>query len=226
MFKFLKEKLLGWRQKTAEEVKGLKPEDVVGERGRKVREGKLEDVLADLEIALLEADVAQPVVEAIVASMKEELIGKRITREVSFDEGVEIALKHAIEKVLAAERIDFLEFVKRTEKPVVVMFVGVNGTGKTTAIAKVTNLLQKNGYGVVIAAATVISIATSLPIPTMTRSASFREPKRKLFAPIGNRTSRPAPAAADCRSDSCARITSSCAISRVSACRASASICP
>jgi len=153
MFKFLKEKLLGWRQKAAEEVRGLPPDEVVGERGRKVREGKLEDVLADLEVALLEADVAQPVVEAILATMKEELLGKRITREVSFDEGVEIALKHAIEKVLAAERIDFLEFVKRTEKPVVVMFVGVNGTGKTTAIAKVTNLLQKNGYGVVIAAA-------------------------------------------------------------------------
>lgn len=153
MFKFLKEKLLGWRQKAAEEIKDLKPDEVVGEKGRKVREGKLEDVLADLEIALLEADVAHSVAQAILAHMKEELIGKRITREVSFDEGVEIALKHAIEKVLAAERIDFLDFVKRTPKPVVVMFVGVNGTGKTTAIAKVTHLLQKNGYGVVIAAA-------------------------------------------------------------------------
>jgi len=150
MFKLLREKLLGWREKAASEVA---PEAVVGEKGRKVREGKLEDVLADLEIALLEADVAHPVVQEILKDMKDELVGKRLTRDVSFEEGVEIALRHAIEKVLAAERIDFLAFVEKTPKPVVVMFVGVNGTGKTTAIAKVANLLQKNGYGVVIAAA-------------------------------------------------------------------------
>ncbi|HKZ64283.1 MAG TPA: signal recognition particle-docking protein FtsY [Thermoplasmata archaeon] len=149
MFKFLREKLLGWRQKAARDVP---PEEVVGEKGRRVREGKLEDVLADLELALLEADVAHAVTQQIVATMKDELLGRRIAREVSFDEGVEIALKHAIEKVLAAERIDFLGLVKGTEKPFVVMFVGVNGTGKTTTIAKVVRLLQRSGYSVVLAA--------------------------------------------------------------------------
>jgi len=150
MFERLKEKLRSWRQKAASEVA---PEDLVGEKGRKVREGKLEDVLGDLEVALLEADVALPVAQAVLTTMREELLGKRITRQVSFDEGVELALRHAIEKVLAAEKIDFLALVKESPKPFVVMFVGVNGTGKTTAIAKVTNLLQKRGYSVVIAAA-------------------------------------------------------------------------
>src|SRR3990170_7326640 len=150
MFERLKEKLRSWRQKAASEVA---PEDLVGEKGRKVREGKLEDVLGDLEVALLEADVALPVAQAVLTTMREELLGKRITRQVSFDEGVELALRHAIEKVLAAEKIDFLALVKESPKPFVVMFVGVNGTGKTTAIAKVTHLLQKNGYSVVIAAA-------------------------------------------------------------------------
>ncbi len=149
MFECLKERLLGVRKKAAE----VAPEDVVGERGRKIREDRLEEILSALEIDLMEADVARPVVDAIVANMKEELLGKRISREVAFEEGVELALRHSIERVLAAERIDFLAFVKRTEKPVVIMFVGVNGTGKTTAIAKVTHLLQKNGYSVVIAAA-------------------------------------------------------------------------
>ena len=150
MFERLKEKLRSWRQKAASEVA---PEDLVGEKGRKVRGGKLEDVLGDLEVALLEADVALPVAQAVLTTMREELLGKRITREVSFGEGVELALRHAIEKVLAAEKIDFLALVKESQKPFVVMFVGVNGTGKTTAIAKVTHLLQKNGYSVVIAAA-------------------------------------------------------------------------
>jgi len=150
MFQSLRERLRGWRERAAQEIA---PEDVVGERGRKVREGRLQEVFDDLEIALLEADVAHPVVQEILEHVREELLGRRITRDVSFEEGVELALRHAVEKVLAAQRIDFLEFVKKTEKPVVVMFVGVNGTGKTTAIAKVTNLLQKRGYSVVIAAA-------------------------------------------------------------------------
>ncbi|MBI4416794.1 MAG: signal recognition particle-docking protein FtsY [Euryarchaeota archaeon] len=149
MFKLLKEKLLGWRQK-AEEVA---PGEVVGEKGRKVREARLEDVLSDLELALLEADVAQPVVEAILEHMRGELVGKRITRDVSFAQGVELALRAAIEKVLAAERIDFMDLVAKSPKPFIVMFVGVNGTGKTTAIAKLAHLLQKRGYSVIIAAA-------------------------------------------------------------------------
>src|SRR3989304_1180985 len=150
MFERLKEKLRGWRQKAAVDVA---PEDLVGDKGRKVREGKLEDVFSALEVALLEADVAHPVVQAVLATMRGELLGKRITRDVSFEEGVELALRHAIEKVLAAEKIDFLGLVEKSAKPFVVMFVGVNGTGKTTAIAKVTHLLQKHGYSVVIAAA-------------------------------------------------------------------------
>ena len=150
MFERLREKLRGWRQKAAADVA---PEDLVGDKGRKVREGKLEEVLADLEVALLEADVAHPVAQAVLATMRGELLGKHITRDVSFDEGVELALRHAIEKVLAAEKIDFLSLVKESPKPFVVMFVGMNGTGKTTAIAKVTHLLQKHGYSVVIAAA-------------------------------------------------------------------------
>ncbi len=150
MFERLKEKLRGWRQKAAQEVA---PEDLVGDKGRKVREGRLEDVLGDLEVALLEADVALSVVQAVLTTMRDDLLGRRITREVSFEEGVERALRHAIEKVLAAEPIDFLALVKASPKPFVAMFVGVNGTGKTTAIAKVTHLLQKNGYSVVIAAA-------------------------------------------------------------------------
>jgi len=153
MFERLKQRLRGWQEKAAEEAGAPASEDVVGEKGRKVREGKLEQILPDLEIALMEADVAQPVVEEILKNMREELLGKRITRDVSLSEGIEIALKHAVEKALAAERIDFLEFVKSTPKPVVIMFVGVNGTGKTTTIAKVVNLLQKSGYSVVLAAA-------------------------------------------------------------------------
>src|SRR3989304_296757 len=45
-----------------------------------------------------------------------------------------------------------LAYVRAHEKPVILMFVGVNGTGKTTVIAKLTHLFQKNGLTVVLAA--------------------------------------------------------------------------
>ncbi len=148
MFRALKEKLRGWRRSAPEEVK----EVVKEEGGRKIKEEVLDEYLHGLELALLESDVAFPVVEAITTSIEDELFGKRITRQVSFDEGMNHALRSAIEKILAVPTFDLVELIKGHEKPVVIMFVGVNGTGKTTAIAKIAHLLQKHGLTSVIAA--------------------------------------------------------------------------
>jgi fused signal recognition particle receptor len=48
--------------------------------------------------------------------------------------------------------IDFDDYIKRAEKPAVIMFVGVNGTGKTTAIARIAYRLKNNGYSCILAA--------------------------------------------------------------------------
>jgi fused signal recognition particle receptor len=146
MFQFLKDKLLGWRKK-AEAVT-----EVVGDSGRRIPEDKLEEVLAELEVGLMEADVAQPVIEEVKAGLRAELAGRRLTRALSFEDAVERVVRDAVGKSLAAKPLDLLAFVRGHEKPVVIMFVGVNGTGKTTAIAKLTHLLQRNGLSVVLAA--------------------------------------------------------------------------
>lgn len=148
MFKTLREKLSGWRKKTASEL----DEVVSTERGRKIRESKLEDFLWELETVLMEADVAFPVIKEIKKKIGEDLVGKRITRQVNFSEGIERALRDAVRDVLLVEPLDFVDFVKKHEKPVVVMFVGVNGTGKTTVIAKLAHLLRKNRLSSVFAA--------------------------------------------------------------------------
>lgn len=148
MFKILREKLSGWRKKTAEEL----DEVVSTEKGRKIGESKLESFLWDLEMALMEADVAFPVIEEIKQKIQEDLVGKRITRQVSFSDGIERALKDALRDVLLVEPLDFMDFVKSHDKPVVIMFVGVNGTGKTTVIAKLAHLLRKNKLSSVFAA--------------------------------------------------------------------------
>ncbi len=149
MFKFLKDRLKGWREKTAEEA----GEIISEEKGRKIRDKKLENVLWDLEISLMEADVAVPVIEEIKESLREDLIGKKVSRTVSFSEGIEVALRAALKDVLVTEELDFEKFVEDHEKPVIIMFVGVNGTGKTTAIARVAHLLKGKGMSCVLAAA-------------------------------------------------------------------------
>ena len=152
MFKVLKEKLGAFKKKIAKEVEVESAEEAFSEKGKKIREERFEELVWDLEMALLEADVALPVVEEIKGHLKEELLEKRIKKGVNPEKAVELALKSAIKKTLASERIDFDEFVKKREKPVVIMFVGVNGTGKTTVIAKIAQRMIKKGYSVVLAA--------------------------------------------------------------------------
>lgn len=124
-----------------------------GRIGKKLRDGKLDDILWDLEMALLESDVALPVVERIKASVKDNLMGRKVKRGFDVEEAVESALKNAIVQVLTQNPVNFDSFVKSHDKPVVLMFVGVNGTGKTTAIAKIVFRLQKQHLSCVIAAA-------------------------------------------------------------------------
>ena len=148
MFKLLREKLAGWRKKADAEAT-----DIFSESGGKIKESKLDGVLGELEFLLLESDVALPVAKEIVDNFAESIKNKRVTRKLDFDEAVKTGLKQAIEKVLSAERVDFFDFVEKSSRPVVIMFVGVNGTGKTTAIAKLAHALQKRGLSCVVAAA-------------------------------------------------------------------------
>lgn len=118
---------------------------------RGISEEKLDELLWDLEVGLLESDVAYSVIESIKKDIKEEL------RHVSFErskigEMVEKVLRNAIAHVLTSSEIDFDEFIAKNKKPVVIMFVGVNGSGKTLSIAKIATLLKKQGKSCVMAA--------------------------------------------------------------------------
>ncbi len=118
-----------------------------------IDEKSLKEPVWELEMALLESDVALPVAEKIVYSVKNELVGSR--RKIGSDTGkiVENALRHAISKVISVESFNFDAFIKSSAKPVTIVFVGVNGTGKTTTIAKMAERFKEQGYSVVIAAA-------------------------------------------------------------------------
>lgn len=151
MFENLRKKLKIF-SKTVEEKVIAKGKAAIG--GETILDEKdLKKPLEELEIALLESDTALSVVEELIRRVKAELVGKKVKRGTNTEELVENTLKGALLDILSAEKLDFDEFVAKGEKPLNIAFIGVNGTGKTTTIAKVAQKLLSAGHSVVIAAA-------------------------------------------------------------------------
>ncbi len=149
MFRALREKLRGIRKK----AETLESEEVFTTGiGKKITEEKLEDFLWDIEIALMESDVAVEVIEKIKNDLKNALVGKKLKMKADLGAIVENTLRESIRDVLSSD-FDFDKFVEDTPRPTVLMFVGVNGTGKTTVIAKMAKYLMERGHTVVLAAA-------------------------------------------------------------------------
>lgn len=113
----------------------------------------LEKPLWELEVALMENDVALSVAEEIVACVKEDLRGEKKGFRVKTGEIAKEALKDGLLKVLSVNDLDFDSFIENAEKPINIVFIGVNGTGKTTSIAKIAKRLIGKDYSVVIASA-------------------------------------------------------------------------
>ncbi|HYK92766.1 MAG TPA: signal recognition particle-docking protein FtsY [Thermoplasmata archaeon] len=121
--------------------------------GSKVNDAKLEDILDDLEIVLLQSDVALPVVERLRRDLRKQLQGKKLRWGSDLEDVVRSSLEESIRSILGLAAPDLVAAVRaKTPKPYIVLFVGVNGTGKTTTVAKVAGWLRDQGLGVVIAA--------------------------------------------------------------------------
>jgi fused signal recognition particle receptor len=116
-----------------------------------VSEKDLADALSDLEMTLLESDVALPVTDAIITHVKKSLVGKHRKIGESVDALVVSSLKSALLTVLG-NGFNLTEYIKTHPHPVKILFTGVNGTGKTTTIAKIGAYLKKQGFSVVIGA--------------------------------------------------------------------------
>jgi fused signal recognition particle receptor len=114
----------------------------------------LHPVLSEFKINLAENDVAFPVAERICDEMEKRLDGVQIRRLEDRKKIVEENLREVLMGImLANDKIDLLKSVNEKRKkgePYLIVFVGINGTGKTTTIAKVARYLNKNGYSVVL----------------------------------------------------------------------------
>ena len=123
---------------------------------KELKEKDIDEVLFELEIALLESDVATEVIDSIKDDLKKQLIGSTVNKD-KIAETVKQELRKSISNMFNdAGTVDILSNIqKKKEKgePYIISFMGINGTGKTTTIAKFANLLRENKYSVVIAAA-------------------------------------------------------------------------
>jgi fused signal recognition particle receptor len=115
-----------------------------------LKEDKFNDLFFEIEIALLENNVSVEVIEKIKEDLKKEVVGKGVKRG-ALEETILKTLKTSLTGLFDVEQIDILKATKQ-KTPYVMMFVGVNGSGKTTTLAKVVKYYQDNNKTCVIAA--------------------------------------------------------------------------
>jgi len=115
----------------------------------------LRPILSDFRLNLIENDVAVAVADHICEEIEKRLGGVQVKRLEDRKEIVKKSLHEILLATLTTDKtINLLEKVeekRRAKEPYVIVFVGINGTGKTTTIAKVAQLLMKNRHSVILA---------------------------------------------------------------------------
>jgi len=128
----------------------------------KIREKEFNVYAEELETLLLENNVALEVTEKIIQKLKQDIVGKELLKDEIEDEITE-AFKNIIREILI-KPFDVTEKIKQknseSHEPYVILFVGINGSGKTTTIAKIADNLQKQGISCVLAAADTFRAAS------------------------------------------------------------------
>ena len=117
---------------------------VVEQGGRVIKAGDgLDTLLEELEWVLLESDISSDAVTAIIDALRNTLVGARLRKGADLSKVLEASLKRALNNLLSAGYWDFdatvQSYVDKGDLPVVIMMVGVNGTGKTTTAAKIAH---------------------------------------------------------------------------------------
>ena len=117
----------------------------------KITKEQVEQIFEELEIILVENNVALEVVDKIKENLVSSLVGQE-SKSKEIKEKVINSIKEAISNVLI-DSPDLINEIKNHQGTYTILFFGINGTGKTTSIAKLANLLKKNNISCVLAAA-------------------------------------------------------------------------
>ena len=147
------------KEKKAEQAIKEKPKEKLGIFGRikkavtekTIEERDIVPVLSDIQTSLLEADVALEVAEKMIIDLKTALVGKSVSRG-DVEKIVRESLRSSIQDILNQPDPDIIGLAVK-KKPLKIIFLGFNGTGKTTSIARLGHILKQQGLSVVFAAA-------------------------------------------------------------------------
>lgn len=149
-------------------------------------EEDLEPILWDLQLQLISNDVAVGVADKVCEELKERLKGVAFPRFGDKTAPVKAVLREAIETTMATNgQLDLLDLVEKKREeggPLVALFVGINGTGKTTTIAKVARLFLDNGYSVVLASGDTYRAGAIEQLEEHARRLGIRVVKHKYGA--------------------------------------------
>ncbi|AGN23744.1 signal recognition particle protein [Erysipelothrix rhusiopathiae] len=115
----------------------------------KLSEKNITDALSEIRISLLEADVSLDVINELLEHTRSEALGMKVTRDVEPSQMFVKIVNDKLIEILGEEKSE-LNF---NQKPGILMMVGLQGSGKTTTIAKIANKLNKEGKKVLLVAA-------------------------------------------------------------------------
>ena len=125
---------------------------------KEISERDLNSELSKLELSLLESDVAPEVVDDLFGNLRTELLGLELEKGQSAEEVIRLKLRFRIADMFnKSGNMNLIQQIRSKKEagqgPCVIVLLGINGTGKTTTIAKIARLFKKNGISAVLAAA-------------------------------------------------------------------------
>ncbi len=141
-----------------------------------ITENDFENIWIDLEIFLLEINIAFEIVETIQEKLKKELIGKPFDR-FKLNEKIKEVLSNEVKKVLISREDNLINKIKKLNENgeiAKIIMLGVNGTGKTTTIAKFVNYLQKEKLHVCVAASDTFRAAATEQLEEHSKKLNFK----------------------------------------------------
>ncbi|MFT4326971.1 MAG: signal recognition particle-docking protein FtsY, partial [Candidatus Woesearchaeota archaeon] len=139
---------------------------------KKLSQEKFEELFWDIEITLLENNVSLEVVEKIKEDMSNNIVGKNLSKNEILDHILK-SIKQSITELFSVPGFDLVDRTN-DKKPLIISFVGVNGSGKTTQLAKVAKMLLDNNKTCVVAACDTFRAAAIQQLEEHTKNLGVR----------------------------------------------------
>jgi fused signal recognition particle receptor len=138
---------------------------------------EVESLLQEFYLQLVAADVAVETADAVVEGLRQRLKEFRVPRFSDKREMVKDVLKSTLSSVIKTASIQYVlktaEERRKSGRPVVIMFVGPNGSGKTSTVVKLAHYLRKKGYSAILASADTFRAGAIAQLETLGEKAGF-----------------------------------------------------